>query len=328
MKKILSIVPIVLLLAVACNSTQQAGQQNQSINPQTQQASPSTDSQNQQTNSVQAGSWKNYSNSKYHFELSYPSSWTLSENDSYIYIKPFANSGSNFTISTINVGRESVFDAGAKVKIQDTTFAGKKAKIYDCLQQGNTCPNQLAASVAIHLTESPTGWGQGNEIDYEVYKNDNLKISDFQQILDSIKFTTSTTQDSNWKDNVLFSFNSLADWQESSPSDWQFADYTYETQRRTLLKKYGTGKILLLSKTFNGKGCQTDCYAEGVAQNKLLASVKSTLSQNGWTPISWPTDPNFYTDYLYLKEGHPLILQVGTRDAVTGGMYVDIEFQY
>lgn len=88
------------------------------------------------------------------------------------------------------------------------------------------------------------------------------------------------------------------------------------------------GKILLLSKTFNGNGCQSDCSAEGVAQNNLIASVKTSLSQNGWSPVSWPTEPSFYTDYLYIKNGHPLILQVGTRDAVTGGMYVDIEFQY
>jgi len=140
--------------------------------------------------------------------------------------------------------------------------------------------------------------------------------------------TPTPTATASWKDTVLSEFNNLTDWQESNPSDWQFADYTNETQHRSQLKKFLTGQIILLSKSFNGKGCQSDCTAEGDKQNNLLTSVKTSLSQNGWSPVSWPTEPGFYTDYLYIKDKHPLILQVGTRDAVSGGMYVSIEFQY
>lgn len=140
--------------------------------------------------------------------------------------------------------------------------------------------------------------------------------------------TQSAVQTPNWKDMVLGEFGNLADWQQTNLSDWRFADDTYNTQHRTQLKKYGTEKILLLSKSFNANTCQSDCQAEGIAQNNLETAVKTTLSQNGWKAVSWPSEPGFYSDYLYVKDGHPLILQIGTRDAVTGGMYIRIEFQY
>lgn len=147
----------------------------------------------------------------------------------------------------------------------------------------------------------------------------------------TLQANESNTQSNNqidWKNTVLREFSGLTDWLQSNPSDWQLVDYTDETQHRTQLKKYGTGKILLLSKFFNGNGCQSDCSAEGKAQDNLVASVKAALAQNGWSPVQWPAEPYFYMDYLYVKDGHPLLLQVGTRDAITGGLYVDIEFQY
>jgi len=186
MKKLLFALPVVLLLAAGCNSNQQAGQQNQSANTQTQQQ---TNRQDQQSGSNQTANWRIYSNAKYNFELSYPSNWNITENESYITIKPTAKSESNFSIATVNIGRESVFDLAAKVKIQDTVFGGKKAKMYDCQQQVNGCPSGIPASVAIHLTDLPAGWGQWNEIDYEVYKNDSVNAADFDQILNSTKFT-------------------------------------------------------------------------------------------------------------------------------------------
>jgi hypothetical protein len=132
-----------------------------------------------------------------------------------------------------------------------------------------------------------------------------------------------------WKDIVYNEFKNITEWKQSNLSDWQLTNYTHETQHRNQLKIYGPGKILLLSKSFNRDGCKSDCSAEGKMQDNLVANIKISLSQqNGWTPVLWPTESSSYTDYLYVKEGHPLILQIGERDAVTGGMYVDIEFLY
>lgn len=188
MKKLLLALPVVLLLAVGCSSNQPVvkNQPTNTQRTQNQQTTPSpTNTQTQQA----ITDLKTYSNTKYRFELNYPSGWVISENDDYISIKPTANSQSGLMISTVNVGRESVFDIAAKVKIQDINFAGKKAKTYNCQQSGNVCPNQLTASVAVHLTELPTGWGQGNEIGYDVYKSDNTNVQDFQNILNSFRFT-------------------------------------------------------------------------------------------------------------------------------------------
>lgn len=157
--------------------------------------------------------------------------------------------------------------------------------------------------------------------------------SSSQQVNNQTPTPTAVTQSPtptpiSWKDSVLAEFSSLTDWEQSTPADWQLADHSNDAEHLTQLKKYGTGKILLLSKTFNENGCKSDCSIEGKAQSDLIAGIKNSLSKNGWSSVSWANEPSAYTDYLYIKDNHPIILQVGTRNAVTGGLYVNLEFQY
>lgn len=127
-----------------------------------------------------------------------------------------------------------------------------------------------------------------------------------------------------WKETVYNQFINLTDWKvEDNLSDWRLIDL-----ERSQLNKFGKGKVVLLSKSFNQNGCQTDCTAEGKNQASLEAAVKEAFTENGWTLTAGPTEGGAYHDYLYVKDGHPLIMQVGTREAVTGGMYVVVEFLY
>jgi hypothetical protein len=336
MKKLLFALPIVLLLAVGCNSSQQAA-------VQTPAPAPIVQNTNQAPTPAQTSSSKNqniYFGSNFTFQ--YPSDWLVSSTGN-----PAKNSAScgdawGDAASCINLdppelaknmtNTVTVFVYNTNVSPQtwcQSRNTGEYGTTFD------NCQAIVINGYSAVTASSPSG--DLPVIQYKIIQGDGTLlvfqtanqtyISTFYSIAGSVTFN-STTQTQNWKDTVLNEFSGLTDWQQSSPSGWQFADYTYETQHRSQLKTYGTGTIFLLSKSFNGNGCQSDCSAEGNVEDNLIASVKATLSQNGWTAVSWPTEPYFYTDYLYAKDSHPLILQVGTRDAVTGGMYVNLEFQY
>jgi hypothetical protein len=154
----------------------------------------------------------------------------------------------------------------------------------------------------------------------------------FLIIATTFKFNPTSAQDpeASWKDDVYNQFKSLTDWQEQNLSDWSFADYTYESQRRGQLKQYDAGNIILLSKSFNENGfANFEDNQKAYTNEKVLEhSIRKVLSDNGWVSIAWPTEPGFYTDFLYVKDNHPLDFQVGTRDAVDGGEFISIEFQY
>ncbi|MCL5667307.1 MAG: hypothetical protein M1383_06075 [Patescibacteria group bacterium] len=65
MKKILLSLPVILLVAAGCNSSQPAAEQNQPDNTTTQQPNN------------QADNLKTYTNTQYNFEFKYPSDWSL-----------------------------------------------------------------------------------------------------------------------------------------------------------------------------------------------------------------------------------------------------------
>lgn len=231
MKKILFTLSVIFLVSAGCNS-RPAAQQNQSALPQT---------QKQQAGANQDAAWKTYSNVKYNFELSYPGNWVLTENGNYITIKPLANSESNFSIATVNVGRDTVFGLGAKVQIKDTIIADKKAKIYDCRQESTGCPANIPASVAIKLTDLPTGWSQGNEIDYEVYDYEHVNVTDFERILNSLKFVE---QPITGDKPVITNTSGKAIIGKSKPNYvlWAYPATTVACITRNEMAVYGAGK--------------------------------------------------------------------------------------
>ncbi len=151
----------------------------------------------------------------------------------------------------------------------------------------------------------------------------------YQTWLTKIVQTLEITQQTSWKDSVYNQFKNLANWKvEENISDWRLVDLD-----RSQLNKYSSGKIFYISKSFNEKGFpgpDVDQQMNQAAseQTALENSVKKTLTDNGWKFVAGPSEGGFYHDYLYVKDNHPLILQVGTRNAVTGGMYIAVEFQY
>lgn len=122
-----------------------------------------------------------------------------------------------------------------------------------------------------------------------------------------------------WKDVVYNQFKNLTTWKV----DENLADWKLISLDRSQLDKYNKGKIFELSKTFN-ESAEPDYDG----QKSLEQSVKKVLIENGWKFVAGPTEGSAYNDYLYVKDGHPLVLKSGTRDAVKGGMYVIVEFQY
>lgn len=132
-----------------------------------------------------------------------------------------------------------------------------------------------------------------------------------------------------WKETVYNQLRKLSNWKaEENISDWQIVDLD-----RSHLSGFPKGKIFRMSKSFNEAGFpgpNVDQQIQQAAddQKALENVVKDVLADNGWKFTAGPTEGGFYHDYLYVKDNHPLILQIGTRDAVTGGMYISIQFLY
>ena len=132
-----------------------------------------------------------------------------------------------------------------------------------------------------------------------------------------------TTPSSSWKTNVANQFQGLTDWTQTSETDWSLVE-----MNPSKLKPYEKGNLNVLSKTFNGKNDPEDFVQAKTSEDALVTSVNTALSKNGWKLVAQPTEGGFYHDYLYVKDNHPLVVEVGTRDAVIGGMYVSIQYEY
>jgi len=134
--------------------------------------------------------------------------------------------------------------------------------------------------------------------------------------------TTSTQPTAtSYRDQVIAEFQGLASWKVETLSDWRISDLS-----RSQLGKYPSGHIVVLGAFFNEYD-STDVENAHTTETALIAATKARLIQNGWQLRAGPTEGGFYHDYLYEKNGKPLILSTGERDAVVGGMYVEVQFQ-
>ncbi len=115
------------------------------------------------------------------------------------------------------------------------------------------------------------------------------------------------------------------DWQSSEYiSDWQVNQIN--SANMSVLDKLQKGRILRLLKIFNEGGSQVDGAHERL--NSDVDLIKEALTNNDWSVIAKPDDISYYNDYIYKKDNRPLILRVGSRDAVANGMYVEVQFLY
>jgi hypothetical protein len=133
----------------------------------------------------------------------------------------------------------------------------------------------------------------------------------------------------DWKDTVYALLEDLTDWQvEENVTDWYLADID-----RSELDAFGDGTIFRMTKSFNENGFSGSDVDQQIqdASEELTAlwyAVDTALYHDGWTLTLEPATTGPYHDQLFVKDGHPLIMQTGRRDAVMGGMYIMVEFLY
>ncbi len=110
MKKLLFVLPVVLLLAAGCNSNQPVVE-NQPINTQTQQTTPPANTQTQQTTPPAQttiptiAAWRIYTNNDFNFQLTFPTTW-----QGYMVVKRAQN--------VVNLGI-AMYDARLKTSVKN-----------------------------------------------------------------------------------------------------------------------------------------------------------------------------------------------------------------
>jgi hypothetical protein len=191
-QKIFIIVGLIILVSISVILRLNLKQKLQPTptQPSTPAISQPTQEPQQKPEPIDTSNWKIYRNEKYGFEVRYPNYFDIRTIKSYpqtvvIFHKSYPDV--QLVVDPINVGRESVFDIGAGVSLNDGEFAGKKAKIYNCPEQ-NECPQQISYSKAIHLIELPLNWESGNEINLNVPKGKENLIETVNQILSTFRF--------------------------------------------------------------------------------------------------------------------------------------------
>jgi len=118
--------------------------------------------------------------------------------------------------------------------------------------------------------------------------------------------------------NVYNQLNNLTTWTiKNNQSDWLL-----QMLEPNQMTKYSKTNIVAMYKTFNENGTTTTTATD---ENTFADSVKTLLANNGWTLRASPTEGSAYSAYLYENNNQPLILTIGTRDAVTGGMFVSVQ---
>ncbi len=115
----------------------------------------------------------------------------------------------------------------------------------------------------------------------------------------------------------------LIQWKfDGSYSGWKFIQ-TIETER---LPK-PNDIVMLFSKSFNSEDLEykNDVEIARREHSNVVTLIKNWLADNNWILTAKPREPGFYQDFLYQKDNNSLILSIGTRDAVNGGLYINIQ---
>ncbi|MEK7642745.1 MAG: hypothetical protein AAB392_03035 [Patescibacteria group bacterium] len=144
-------------------------------------------------------------------------------------------------------------------------------------------------------------------------------------IVDWIRYKDNLSDTNSVSVNLILNeFVDITSWKISGLSEWRAI-----TLDPSSLAKYSKGNITVISKVFNEPEESSGPESLDKArrdEDQLIEAVKNRFNKNGWKLIVGPTELGFYQDYLYEKDGKPLVFSTGKRDAVVGGMYVSIQF--
>lgn len=138
------------------------------------------------TSPYDTSDWKIYTNTQYGFEIKYPSDWIVEDRSDLIILLPEGfqqnKRDMRIEIAPVSVGRESVFNPGARLScLKDIIFADKRAR--DCITNLDN-----GYSRNIKIIELPnTNWTENNEISFFVRTKNNQLIPLYNQILSSFK---------------------------------------------------------------------------------------------------------------------------------------------
>lgn len=144
--------------------------------------------------------WQTYRNEKYGFEIKYPGDWIKEEDNTYpfgirLMREDFQANRRDLmiTIDPINVGRESVFDAGksnlVSCTIKNISFGGRESK--ECIAESIYGYSRYVR--VIDLTD--TKWEKDNEISFALNLEGGISSEEYHlllpiynQILSTFKF--------------------------------------------------------------------------------------------------------------------------------------------
>ncbi len=273
---------------------------------------------------------KQYVSEDYGFEFNYPATSDLQvgaknsvpaelfrvnirgAEESYIGVSVWDNS-KQLSLVDWTKANSSFSNYSSNATLKNETFSGHKAISYSWagMSEGKTVLIENGKFIILLDT---------------MRKGDAAKyLQDFSSVLASFEITNPASA-STPDNKTLLEFSDLTSWEiTNGNSEWRAI-----TLDQSYLAKYPSGSVTMMTKTFNGPpgfaNPAEDLDKAGKAEDQLIAAVKARLSQNGWKLVASPNEAGFYQDYLYEKNGKPLVFSTGGRDAVIGGMYVSLQF--
>jgi len=153
----------------------------------------------------------------------------------------------------------------------------------------------------------------------------NAMLAEMTSIASTLKINDGAI---GWYKTIFESLAGLSDWevtQDYRPGGKVMNLGTCGNNNQNSLSRVGQ-----LHKGFNDQPFKDsqELETKSAQLTKLISDTKSKLQSTGWVQCKGPTEGGFYNYYLYVKSNKLLALHTGERDAVTGGMYVTIQFEY
>jgi hypothetical protein len=209
MKKLLLIVPLVILLAAACGNSRQTAVQTQPVVSPNVQPTPALPSFPQNPphsapmKKVSTNNWKTYTNVEYGLSFQYPASWKLAE------YKSSSGPGQHIVaiaLDPVKVGTQKDFESVDTSMGTVEIFFGQGQPIgYDSFANTTLGPGKIAAkySIGIYGADAPNpAWSNKTSESYYFYLLEKFQTKDVSSVELRFAYPNSKTQDTNLQ-NIL-----------------------------------------------------------------------------------------------------------------------------